>query len=567
MRLLKYTLAPIAREDTKRKNQKSFFVQGLATIHAPENTDTAERAADTGEPQPTGIFYTPAPHTEPKAAAVPKLQELREKREKIRASIEQTRKSVAERRDNKEHTGPVLTNEERTAFDKMKAEYLGVNEQIKAEEGAEDVEKFLTETAESEQRTRRGPGGSIDPTSDDRVPGGAGSYGDMLGGDRDTIREHARNEQRRSLAMQAWALSAISPQAITSEQRQAVADTGIQFGGEIRIMGLGTEGHRELRQRLAGCGKERRIEIASQLLPRLVHEQRAVSAVAGTTAQANLAPEIAARAMELAIVTVGGLVGVADTMVTPDGNKMSWPMADDTSNEGVQIDEVTAQSLDGLAPSTGIFSVASYEFWSNFIRLGNVTLRDSPTAFVAAVSTMIGERLARAINRKATIGNGTGTLRGIELGAVEGFAMPDAVTFALAGLFNLKHSVDVAYRGVGTWMMNDEILVELMLLSDAEDRPFLVEPNDGSLTRLLNRPVEINNHMAPHGTDEPNRPRVIFGDLSKYKLRLVGDVRTMVYRERFAEFDQTAYDGKRGADGGVLNAGGNPIKSMLKPAA
>ncbi|TWT91399.1 phage major capsid protein [Neorhodopirellula pilleata] len=498
---------------------------------------------------------------------MPKLQELRERREKIRTEIEKTRQTVAERRDNKEHAGPILTNEERTAFDKMKADYLSVNEEVKAEEGAVDIDDFLTQTAEHEQRSRRGPGGRLDPLGDDPLPGGDGaSYGDALGtSDRSTLREHARRELRQTLAMQAWALSANCADRITDEHRQAVHETRTQMGVDFEIAGLPEHQLRELRTRVRGYAKERRIDEASRLLPSLVRESRAVAAVAGAADMANLAPEVASVAMERALITIGGIVNAADVMVTATGNKMTWPTADDTSNEGKQIDEVTAQSPDGTKPTIGAFSVSSFEFSSDFIRLGNQTLRDSPTAFVAAVSAMIGERLGRAINRKATSGAGTTTLRGLELGAVVGFEMPDAVTFAHAGLLKLKHSVDGAYRSVASWMMNDEILVEIMLLTDDNGRPLYVEANDGRLPTLLNRPVEINNHMAAHGTSEPNRARIIFGDLMKYKLRLVGNVRTQVYREKFAEYDQTGYDGKRGADGGVLNAGGDPIKSMLFP--
>lgn len=509
---------------------------------------------------------TAIPSPRSKATPVSKLLQLREKREKIRASIEETRKTVNERRDNKEHTGPVLTPEERTKFDKQKADYLATKQEIEAEESADDLDKFLVDTAEAEQRTRRGPGGGVDPTKDDQVPGGNASFGDIYGTDRSELRRHAQTEQRRAMAMQAWALAANNPGSITAEQRTAAQECGFELAGEVAIGGLRTEQYRELRTRLRGLDTERRTEIAEKILPRLVHESRAVSAVAGAGAQGNLAPQVAVMAMERAMLSIGGLINVADTMVTADGSKMVWPTANDTSNEGKQIDEVTAQSLDGQAPSVGSFSVTSFEFWSDFIRLGNVTLRDTPTAFVAAVSSMIGERLSRAINRKATSGAGTTTLRGLELGAVSGFTMATATTYSLASLYKLKHSVDQAYRSVGSWMMNDEVLVEQMLLSDAEDRPFLVEPNDGSLPRILNRPVVVNNHMVAHGTAEATRPRIVFGDLSAYKLRLVGDVRTGVYRERFAEFDQTAYDGKRGADGGVLNAGGNPIKCMKTAA-
>lgn len=495
---------------------------------------------------------------------MPKLQELREQRDTIRKSIEETRTKIANRRDNKDHQGPAITPEERAAFEKQKADYLKVTEAIKDEEGVEDVERFLTDTAQHEERTRRGPGGRVDPNADDPLTANSDrTYGDMFE-NRESMRQHAVVERRRAIAMQAWGLSK-GGATLTTEQRQAVADAGYDLNGDLTIPCLPTEQLKELRSMTGRWDKEMRIEVANKRLGGLVAEARAVAAVAGTADYANLAPQVATVALERAMITIGGLVNAADVMVTPTGARMVWPTTDDTSNEGVQIDEVTAQSLDGTKPTVSNMTLASYEFWSNFIRLGNVTLRDSPTAFVSAVSAMIGERIARAVNRKATSGDGTGTLKGIELNLPVAIRMATNTTYAWADLYKVKYSVDEMFRTVGSWMMNDEIQVELMLLTDDESRPLLIEPNDGSLPRLLNRPIVTNNHMIGHGTASPLRPRAIFGDLTKYKLRFVGDVRTQTYVERFGEYDQTGFDGKRGADGALLNAGTPPVKAYVPP--
>lgn len=143
--------------------------------------------------------------------------------------------------------------------------------------------------------------------------------------------------------------------------------------------------------------------------------------------------------------------------------------------------------------------------------------------------------------------------------------MADETTYLWSELYTLMYSVDAAYRDVGSWMMNDEVLVELMIQTDDYGRPILIMPNDGSLPRLLNRPIVNNNHMPAKAEVSDTRPSIIFGDLSKYKLRLVGEVRAMRYVEKFGEYDQTGFDGKRGADGGLLNAGGNPVKAYAPP--
>lgn len=497
-----------------------------------------------------------------------KLLELREKRDKLRGEIEETRKLVAERRDNKEHKGVILTTEERTKFDKIKADYLAVKSEVEAEEGASDVEKFLADEIAAEERSRRGPGGRLDPTADDRLPGSQSTYGDALGTDRNRLRQFAQVEERRALAVAAWALAGNRDAVLSTEQRQAIADNRIDLGGNIIIHGLDTVELRSVRDACRPWDREKRSEIADKMLGRIA-ESRAVQAVAGNADRGNLAPTVTTIALEKAILTIGGLVNAADVIVTSDGTKMVWPTANDTTNEGKQIDEVTQESLNGVKPNIGAFSVASFEFWSDFVRVGNVTLRDTPFAFATEIGLMIGERLGRIINRRATNGVGTTTLRGVELGLPAGAFMVDPNTYLWEDLYRLKYSIDEQYRSVGSWMMNDEVLVQLMIITDENNRPVLIEPQDGSLPRLLQRPVVANNHMAGHGEageEGDGRPALIYGDLKKFKLRLVGDVRMGRYIERFAEYDQTGFDGKRGADGGLLNAGSPPVKGMFVAA-
>ena len=459
-----------------------------------------------------------------------------------------------------------MSQEQRTAFDKLKTDYLAVKEECDAEESAAEVEQFLTDEADRESRTRRGPGGRIDPEKDDSLPGGRETYGDRFGTDRDAMRQHGRTEQRRALAMQVWANDRVKNGFTpTDEHRQAIKDLKSSLGDGWEIGCFDTLELRECRAAQHGFKGDEAVERVNRAMQR-VSTKRESRAVAGAATQGNLAPQVTTEAFEKAGLMIGGLYNAAEVRVTPTGAKMVWPTANDTANEGKQIDEVNAEGLDGVDPDVASFFLASYEFWSHFIRLGNVTLRDSPVALASEIGIMIGERIARAVNRKATSGDGVGTMTGIETSAVLGRLMATATTYAWEDLYHLKFSVDGTYRNQGSFMMNDEILVEMMTLTDNQGRPILIEPNDGGLPRLLNAPVHTNNHMAAAADVSNNRPAVTFGDHSKFKLRLVGNVRTGRYVERFAEYDQTGFDGKRGADGGLLDAGTHPVKA-LKPAA
>ena len=73
-------------------------------------------------------------------------------------------------------------------------------------------------------------------------------------------------------------------------------------------------------------------------------------------------------------------------------------------------------------------------------------------------------------------------------------------------------------------------------------------------------PYIINNNMD--GTLVKTSLTMIYGDMSKYKIRMVNDIRVKVLNERFGEFDQTGIVLFERIDGQLLDAGTNPIKGL-----
>ena len=492
-----------------------------------------------------------------------KLQELREKRTKLNGELKKYQKLITEAREANDGK-PVLTPEQRTELEKFKKDMLEVRSLIEAEEKAADVEQFLKDEQEYEERSRRGPGGRVDPDPSDSMPGGRQSYGDRFGNDRTAIRQFAQTEQRRALAMQVWAWGGKCNDLITDEHRAALQELGTSTGGNFEIPTFETPELLELRRSLSGLSAERRAATAGTTIERIAR-QREQRAVAGAADKGNLAPEVTVQAFEQAMVFIGNLINACDVMVTSTGNPTTWPTANDTTNEGSQINETDAESTDSVDPAVGSFTLASYEFWSKFIRVGNQTMRDSPVQLASVIGLMIGERIARAVNRKLTNGDGNNTMTGVESSAVQGYVLAGQATYTWQDFYQLMWSVDDSYRGVGSFMMNDEIILEAMLTTDSQNRPIYIDAQDGRLARLCGRPVVPNNHMPTVAQVSTTRPAAIYGDLSKVKLRWVGNVRAGRYIEKFAEFDQTGFDGKRGADGGLLDAGGNPVKKMVSP--
>ncbi|MEL6897030.1 MAG: phage major capsid protein, partial [Planctomycetota bacterium] len=481
------------------------------------------------------------------------LQELREKREKIKAEVRNIRDQIETRR---KEGSEILNAEERTKFDKLKEEFRTVNETIDAEERAADVSSWLDDIDKQEQRNRSQGG----PTPDSLVPGDTDrTYGDDHGNNRDRIRAAHQLEERRAIAFAAWANKSIA----NTEQRDALNAAKLTLE-QTRIESRGWSKQRMDRVRRSARFLEG--EARSMAIDRAVDHLES-RAVAGAAVREDIVPQVLVGALEKAYHTIGGLVGVAHIIPTDTGAPMTWPTGNDTGNEGKQVDEVTEQPVDGTDPEFSRFTLGMFEFWSDYVRVGNATLRDTPFNLAAELGMMLGERLARIHNRRATTGSGTNTLKGITVDTTVGREMTSANAYVWEDLKRLKYSVDARHRENGQFMLNDETLLEFMILKDGNDRPLLVEPNGDDPGRLMGRPYVINNHMATPEQVAANAGTVavLFGNLYTYKLRLEQNVTYERADEKFQEFNQKGFLARRGADGGLLNAGTpelSPVKAL-----
>lgn len=490
---------------------------------------------------------------------MPKLQELREQLQNTDRDILALRDKVNARKADKNHSGELLNAEERSSFNSMKQRRAELKQLIETEESASDLNELLQFEHEAEERSRRGPGGRFDPNPDDRLPGEDRTYGDRFGNDRAAFRQHAAAEERRALATSAWAKT-LAEVPISDEERSACRELGFNPASKsVSFENWSTQQVRQLRKAAGFTTGEERSRRAEAVAARL--EERAV---AGPTVRANIVPQVTVRAFEMAIVTFGGLVSAADVMISDNGGKEAFPDADDTSNEGHQIDEVTAESTDSTDPTFGLLLLGLFEFSSKFIRVANSHLRDAPYDLAAALGQMVSLRIIKAIERRATTGAGTTTLRGILTDVPMGHRMAAEGVLAWEEAKRLKYSVDANYRTSGSFMMNDEVFCEYMLLSDDHGRPLLSDLHGDDQPRLLNRPVITNSFYPTLTTATADKPLLTFGDHTAYKLKFAGQTRIENARERFIEFNQTGFIGFRGADG-ALKKTGNKVKALFTP--
>ena len=279
------------------------------------------------------------------------------------------------------------------------------------------------------------------------------------------------------------------------------------------------------------------------------------------TAGSYLIPEGFIANLERAMLEFGGMRQVADVMRTTSGEPMPWPTVNDTSNEGVLINENTA--VTELDPAFGNVTFYAHKYTSRMVQVPNELLEDSAFNLAVEIGSILGERLGRIGNRHCTTGDGAGKPYGVVTRATVGVTTAAATAITADEIIDLIHSVDPSYRTNASFMLNDGIIQYIRKLKDGTGQ-YLWQPGlqAGVPDRILGYPVVVNQHMQ--STVATGTRTVLFGAFNKYKIRDVGSIRMKRLDERYADSDQVAFLAFARLDGNLLDAGTNPVKCIVQ---
>lgn len=352
---------------------------------------------------------------------------------------------------------------------------------------------------------------------------------------RERERDEGPTEEDRALALQAWLRSAADKE-LDDRHVKACVKVGVRPHSQNYDFNLRRD-----------VGKMR-------------GEFRDLSSVSGPAGQYTV-PTGFVNNLEMAMLAFGGMRQVSEIMRTTSGNNMPWPTTNDTSNEGVIIAENTAVSEQDVTFGQVIFYAHKYS--SKMIQVPVELLEDSAFDLASEIGRMLGERLGRITNRHFTVGTGAGQPEGIVPGSTLGVTAASATAIAADEILDLIHSVDPAYRPNAGFMCHDNIVLHIRKLKDGNGQYLWASGlNAGQSDRLAGYPLTNNQHMQSSVATATKT--LIFGQLSKYKIRDVAGVRLIRLNERFADSDQVAFLSFSRHDGHLLDAGVAPVKHLLQ---
>lgn len=277
--------------------------------------------------------------------------------------------------------------------------------------------------------------------------------------------------------------------------------------------------------------------------------KRSIDGVAGNV----LIPSSLAASIEKALVGKSAMLGAVDIIRSTSGGDLVLPTNNDSANRAQIIDEYGESQIEKV--SFNSVTLKAYTYRTPIIAMSYELLQDSAYNVQAYISELLADRFAAGLNQDLTNGTGVGMPQGITVAAKKVSLSGEGIIYD--DLVALRKAIKSSYHGASSFMMSTATECDLMLMKDGNDRPlWLPSMREGAPATILGKPVVINDDMADGS--------VIFGDLKKYKARIVKDFSVKVLNESLAKWLSVGVMGFGRADGKLLDAGTNPIAILSK---
>jgi HK97 family phage major capsid protein len=226
--------------------------------------------------------------------------------------------------------------------------------------------------------------------------------------------------------------------------------------------------------------------------------------------------------------------GIFNQIRTSNGSKWNIPTSNQTAVKGALITETTGDVVSDI--TFGTRALEAYMYTSRVIKASYEMLQDSAYPIENFIAQAAAERLGRIANDHLTRGTGSDQPNGIATASTMGKVSATTNGFTRNDILDLIHSVDVAYRPNGRFMMNDATILAIKKLTvgSADDRP-LWQPSirEGEPGTIEGYSYLINNDIAK-ATDGINSRIMLFGDFKKYTVRVVNGMELKVLNELYA---------------------------------
>lgn len=202
-------------------------------------------------------------------------------------------------------------------------------------------------------------------------------------------------------------------------------------------------------------------------LPLSETERRSLT-IGGSGTGAEVVPDGFWEGYYTKLRTTGSIRQANPFVVTSsDGRDVPYPVYDDTSNEG-EIVTAGGSDTSSADPATSRLTLGGYLFSSKVFSLAKDFIQDAAGDAEGAVRKMAVERISAHLDKKLTVGTGTGEPQGAVTGATVGKTATATAAVTYNEILDLLHSLSAPYRDGAVLMMNDATLLAVRKLVDAD---------------------------------------------------------------------------------------------------
>lgn len=276
-----------------------------------------------------------------------------------------------------------------------------------------------------------------------------------------------------------------------------------------------------------------------------------------------IVPQTLANSIEIALKAYGGMFEAGSILSTSKGGDLIMPTVNNTSAKATVVAEY--QQSTKSAPSFGSETLKAYTYRTPIVPVSLELLQDSAFDLESLLSSLLSESFGRGINEDLTVGNGTGKPKGIVNWATASDAKPAAAAITLDDIIDLIKGVESSYAQRGRFMFNRNTLYSLVKIKDTTGRYIWQEgAKDGTPPTLFGKSYILNDDIEDIGAGKAS---VLFGDFSKYKIRMVKSFRVIRLNELLAEYLSIGLFGFARVDGILLDAGTHPVHKLVHKAS
>jgi HK97 family phage major capsid protein len=313
-----------------------------------------------------------------------------------------------------------------------------------------------------------------------------------------------------------------------------------------------------LRYGMSGLSAEER----NQMIKRGTDPQSTTNTAGGYTIPEDFGDELIK-----SMAVYGGILGISNVMRTETGAALPFPTLDETSVKGTLVAENAQIAVNDMTFGQKVLN--AYVYSSGIVLLPLQLLQDNGVNLEAELSPIFAERLGRIAAEHLATGDGSGKPNGAvtAAGALGGSYTAAVSSITRDDVLELIYGVDRAYRQSPNTRLvfNDQTMLALRKLDHgtSDARPlFQLNARAGEPDTIEGFQYVVDNDIADIGASNVS---MLFGDFSKYRVRLVNDFTFVQFDEKYMDSLQKGYMAYMRMDADLLDS--SAIKKLSHAAS